>query len=429
MFTADFKPEPYWWDGIAPHPFRGSELPKQVDVLVIGSGYTGLHAALQTARGGRETLVLDAERAGWGCSTRNGGQISTSIKPSLEDLKHRYGSEMGLAMRREGPASLEWIEEFVRDEGLDCDFNVVGRFYAAHTPKHYENLAKEVAEKPVPGLETDAYMVPRSEQHRELASDLYHGGAVYPRHASLHPAKYHRGLLDKVLVAGANVVSQCRVNGLERDANGFVVQTQLGSVRARKVVIATNGYTGPLTPWHQRRVIPIGSYVIATEPIAPEVMDRLLPTNRNIVDTRKLVVYYRASPDRTRILFGGRVSISESDPVRSAPKMRQQLIRLFPELSEVRLSHSWMGFVAYTFDELMHVGEEDGLFYSMGYCGSGVGLASYLGMRVGKQVLGQKDGYTPLSEATFSTRPFYSGTPWFLAPSVLYYSIRDRMGI
>ena len=235
--------------------------------------------------------------------------------------------------------------------------------------------------------------------------------------------------LDKVLAAGAKIVSQCRVNGLERDANGFVVQTQLGSVRARKVVIATNGYTGPLTPWHQRRVIPIGSYVIATEPLAREVMDRLLPTNRNIVDTRKLVVYYRASPDRTRILFGGRVSISESDPMRSAPKMRQQLIRLFPELSEIRLSHSWMGFVAYTFDELMHVGEDDGLFYSMGYCGSGVGLASYLGMRVGKQVLGREDGYTPLSEATFSTRPFYTGKPWFLAPSVLYYSIRDRLGI
>lgn len=429
MFTADFKPEPYWWQGIEPHPITDEDLPKQVDVLVIGSGYTGLHAALQTARGGRETLVLDAERAGWGCSTRNGGQISTSIKPSLEELKHRYGPEMGYAMRREGPASLEWIEEFVREEGLDCDFNVVGRFYAAHTPKHYEKLAKEVAEKPVSGLETDAYMVPRSEQHRELASDLYHGGAVYPRHASLHPAKYHRGLLDKVLAAGAKIVSQCRVNGLERDANGFVVQTQLGSVRARKVVIATNGYTGPLTPWHQRRVISIGSYVIATEPLARDVMDRLLPTNRNIVDTRKLVVYYRASPDRTRILFGGRVSISESDPMRSAPKMRQQLIRLFPELSEIRLSHSWMGFVAYTFDELMHVGEDDGLFYSMGYCGSGVGLASYLGMRVGKQVLGREDGYTPLSEATFSSRPFYTGKPWFLAPSVLYYSIRDRMGI
>jgi len=428
MFTADFKPEPYWWEGVAPHAASDRGLPDKADVVVVGSGYTGLNAALQIARGGRDTLVLDAEQAGWGCSTRNGGQISTSIKPSLADLTKRHGPETGLAIRKEGPASLRWIGEFIREEGLQCDFDVVGRYYAAHTPNHYEKLAREVAEKPVPGLETDAYMVPRSEQHRELASDLYHGGAVFPHHASLHPAKYHRGLLDRVLSAGAEIVDHCAVDGLERVAGGFVVHTGKGRVQAKKVVIATNGYTGPLTPWQRRRVIPIGSYVIATEPLPREVMDRLVPTNRNIVDTRKVVFYYRASPDRTRIVFGGRVSISETDPTVSAGKLRAHLVKLFPELHAIKVSHSWMGFVAYTFDELMHVGEDDGLHYAMGYCGSGVGLASYLGMRVGQQVLGLQEGKTPFSDIPFPTRPFYTGRPWFLAPSVLYYSVMDRMG-
>jgi len=271
--------------------------------------------------------------------------------------------------------------------------------------------------------------VPRDKQHSELGTDAYYGGIVFPRHASIDPGKYHAGLLNVARSAGVNIISQCRVNDLQRSSGGFEVSTEKGRIRANKVIIATNGYTGPLTPWQQRRVIPIGSYVIATEEIPAETMDRLFPTNRILSDTRKLVYYYRPSPDRKRILFGGRVSLQETDPRKSGPKLLAELVRLFPELAQTRISHSWAGIVAFTFDTLMHCGEDKGLFYAMGYCGSGVGMAGYLGSRVGKAAAGVEKDLGAFSKIPFKTQPFYTGKPWFLGPSVAIYRLRDRLGI
>jgi glycine/D-amino acid oxidase-like deaminating enzyme len=221
-------------------------------------------------------------------------------------------------------------------------------------------------------------------------------------------------------------VARCPAADIARDGDGFRVATPRGAIQARNVVIATNGYTGPLTPWHRRRVIPIGSYIIATEPLAPELMARLMPRARVVSDTRKLIYYYRASPDRTRILFGGRVAYKETDPRVSAPRLHAELCNIFPELQGTRISHSWVGFVAYTFDTLPHLGCQDGLHYAMGYCGSGISLASYFGTRIGQQVLGSAEGRTGLDGLTFQTRPLYYGDPWFLAASIMYYRWRDR---
>lgn len=427
LFTPDRKLSPYWWE-TAPRPaLDASRVPETVDVAIIGSGYTGLNAALQIARGGRSTLVVDAEVAGWGCSTRNGGQISTSIKPDFDALARRHGPQLAYDILKEGQRSLEWIGELVAAEKLDCDFGVVGRFHAAHNAKQFADLAHRIANQPK-GLEVEAQLVPRAEQHAELGTDAYWGGVVYTRHAALDPARYHQGLLERVLAAGATVIARCPVTAIEKDSGGFRVITALGTTRARAVVVATNGYTGKLTPWLRRRVIPIGSYMIATEPLPAAQMARLSPKNRIVSDTRKVVFYYRASPDRRRILFGGRVSNSETDPEISGPKLHAEMVKIFPELAGTRITHSWCGFVAYTFDELAHIGNHDGLHYAMGYCGSGVGMASYMGMRLGQQVLGLKEGRTALDGLSFQTRPLYSGNPWFLAPSIHYYRWRDRQG-
>jgi glycine/D-amino acid oxidase-like deaminating enzyme len=424
IFTQDFKPAPYWWDYVPRPTLPTVDLPREVDVAIVGSGYTGLNAALQTARGGRTTLVFDAEDAGWGCSTRNGGQISVSIKPGYEELARRYGPERGYAVLKEGHQSLAWMARLVAEENIDCDFRICGRFHAAHTPAQYEALGRRIDSQPK-GLETPAVMVPRAEQRSELGTDAYYGGAVYTRHASIDPGRYHEGLLVRVMGAGATVAARTPVTGIERDGTGYRVTTARGAVKARDVVIATNGYTGTITPWLRRRVIPIGSYVIATEELPESLMAQLMPKARIVSDTRKVVYYYRPSPDRRRILFGGRVSFSETDPRVSGPKLHAELVRLFPELAGTRVSHSWCGFVAYTFDELMHAGRHDGMYYAMGYCGAGVGMASYLGMRLGQQVLGMEEGKTAFDELPFPTRPFYTGNPWFLAPSVLYYRWRD----
>ncbi len=424
----DCKLSPYWWEQVPRPRLPDRALPKTVDVAVIGAGYTGLHAALQTARGGRTTIVFDAEDAGWGCSTRNGGQISTSIKPSFEQLARRHGSQRAFEILKEGQRSLDWIADFVRSEAIDCDFGQVGRFHAAHNAAQYEALGGRIASQPK-GLEVDAFMLTRAQQRSELGSDAYWGGVVYTRHCSVNPARYHQGLLERVLSAGAQLAPNCAVTGIEKQGALFRISTPRGSVVARDVVIATNGYTGGLTPWLQRRVIPIGSYMIATEPLPEGMMDSLIPNNRIVSDTRRVVYYYRASPDRRRILFGGRVSYHETDPRVSGPKLHADMVQIFPQLRDTRVSHSWCGFVAYTFDELMHLGKRDGLHYAMGYCGAGVGTSSYFGMRLGQQVLGLPEGRTALDGLPFETRPFYTGNPWFLAPSVAYYRWRDSLPV
>ena len=326
---------------------------------------------------------------------------------------------------REGHNALDWIEQFVATEGIDCDYSRVGRFCGAHSEKQFAGLKTRIEQTPEEFIR-DSYLVDRSDQWDELGSHAYYGGMVSTRHASLDPAKYHQGLLQLAIEAGVEVVDYCKVEKIHRANGGFRVMTSKGEVAADKVVVATSGYTGNATPWHQRRIIPIGSYIIATEPIDGGLMKVLMPKNRVIVDTKKLVVYYRTSPDGQRILFGGRVSIGEIEARRSVPKMHRLMCEIFPQLQNVKVSHCWMGFVGYTFDGLPHIGEDEGLFYSMGYCGSGISLSSYLGSKVGQQVIGHRDGETALSEPNFQTRPLYSGKPWFLAPSVGYYRIRDR---
>lgn len=424
LFTTDFTTDPYWWEASPRQLLPEAPLPPRVDVLVVGSGYTGLNAALVTARGGRSTLVLERDRAGEGCSTRNGGQISTSVKPSYAELARKHGPETARAIHRDGREALRWIEAFTKEENIECGFSVCGRFHAAHSPKAFERLRRDAASQ-TPGLEVDMEIVPRDEQHREIGTDAYHGGVVLPRHAVLDPGRYHAGLLARAREAGAVIAERCAALNIERDGDGFIVTTPRGRVTARDVVVATNGYTGAATPWLRRRIIPIGSYVIATEPMPRDLMRTVIPHGRIVSDTRKVVYYYRLSPDGTRMVFGGRVSHAETDPYVSGPQLHAEMARLFPQIAGARISHSWMGFVGYTFDTLAHTGIHDGIHYAMGYCGSGVSMASYLGMRSGQKVLGLPEGRTGIENTTFQTRPLYTGKPWFLAASVRYYKWLD----
>ena len=420
------KETSFWLEGLPEFNNISSKLPQRVDVAIVGSGYTGLNAALQTIRGGRSTVVFEAGVPGQGCSTKNGGQISTSIKPSLEKLSAKFGTQNGIAIRQEGENALNWIGDLITSEKIDCNFSRVGRYHAAHTQKHYELITRD-AEKVNRSEGIEAYAVPKNEQLKELGSDVYHGGVVFPRHASVDPGKYHRGLLQRVIDAGVDVFGQCAVLDIEQTPDGFVITTQKGKVKARDVIIATNGYTSNLTPWLQKRVIPIGSYIIATDVLDPVMVNELFPTNRIASDTCKVIYYYRTSPDRKRILFGGRVSATETNPLLSGPKLLKDLYRIFPQLEGTKISHSWTGTVAYTFDEMAHTGQHNGIYYSMGYCGSGVSMASYLGMRLGQKVLGLVEGKTAFDDLPFPTRPLYNGRPWFLPAVVSWYRMQDRI--
>jgi glycine/D-amino acid oxidase-like deaminating enzyme len=373
-------------------------------------------------------VVIDAESLGFGCSSRNGGQVSPSIKDSYDALARSHGAEAAFAIRKTGFLALDYIEQFIQSEQIDCDWRRVGRFHGAYHAANYERMARSLEQQPA-GIERQGHVVPRAEQHSEIGTDLYHGGVVYPEDASVDPGKYHQGLLDCVRRAGATLVSNCPVQRIDRCLDGFLVTTPRGTVNARDVVIATNGYSGPLSPWHQRRVIPIGSYMISTDVVAPELMAELCPKSRVLSDSRRLVFYYRPSPDGRRILFGGRVALRETNPRVSGPRLHQEMCRIFPQLADVKISHSWLGFVAYTFDTLPHVGVNDGVHYAMGYCGSGVSLSSYFGMVIGQKILGGVQGDTALDKIEFQTRPLYTGVPWFLAPSVFVYRLRDKFNI
>ena len=418
----------YWQKDLSPFTDYNTTPLKSVDVLVIGSGYTGLHAALITARANRTTQVIETNSPGWGCSTRNGGQISPSIKLSLAELSIKYGAEKALAIRKEGYASLEWIGEFVKVEDIDCDFQRNGRFHAAHTPQHFKKLVQE-AEQLSKEEKFPSVVVTPAEQHNELGTNTYHGGVIFTRNGMLHPVKYHTGLLRVAHQAGVVITGNCPAENIKHKGDVFIVDTPKGEILAKKIIIATNGYTTDLVPWLKRRVIPVGTYMIATEPLHKSVMDRLFPKNRAVVDTCKIVYYYRPSPDRTRVLFGGRVTANETDPSISGPILKRDMCRIFPELESYKFTHSWTGTVAFSFDKLMHIGQHGGIHYAMGYCGSGIAMASYLGMRLGQQSLGEKIGFTAFDNLKFQTFPLYTGQPWFLPTMVRWYRWRDHRQI
>tara|TARA_B100001765_G_scaffold206768_1_gene164295 strand:+ start:195 stop:1493 length:1299 start_codon:yes stop_codon:yes gene_type:complete len=425
LFTENYKNTPYWWDRTPRPTIKEIPLPKETEVLVIGSGYTGLCTAIQTCRNGLDTVVLDAQDAGWGGSSRNGGQVSPSIKPSFQDLSRKYGEEPARELLKEGNNALKWIGDFIQEENIDCDFRRVGHYYGAHSLSQFKHLEKIINEQPE-GLQLDVNLIPKSQQHTEIGSDFYHGGIVHQNHASLDPARFHQGLLEGALTSGAQIKTHCAVNKIEKKGGIFQIHTEAGTMSAREVVVATSGYTGTVTPWHRRRVIPIGSYIISTELLAEDLVNELIPRDRVITDSRKLVVYYRASPDRKRILFGGRVSLNETDPDKCAKPLHKKLTQIFPQLAKIKVSHSWMGFVGFTFDHMPHTGDKEGVHYAMGYCGSGVCLSSYFGTKLGQRLAGLPQGNTIFTDINFQTRPFYKGNPWFLAPSILYFQLRDR---
>tara|TARA_Y100000758_G_scaffold19910_1_gene13823 strand:+ start:180 stop:1478 length:1299 start_codon:yes stop_codon:yes gene_type:complete len=425
LFAENYKNTPYWWDRTPRPTIKEIPLPKETEVLVIGSGYTGLCTAIQTCRNGLDTVVLDAQDAGWGGSSRNGGQVSPSIKPSFQELSRKYGEEPARELLKEGYNALKWIGDFIQEENIDCDFRRVGHYYGAHSLSQFKHLEKIINEQPE-GLQLDVNLIPKSQQHTEIGSDFYHGGIVHQNHASLDPARFHQGLLEGALTSGAQIKTHCAVNKIEKKGGIFQIHTEAGTMSAREVVVATSGYTGTVTPWHRRRVIPIGSYIISTELLAEDLVNELIPRDRVITDSRKLVVYYRASPDRKRILFGGRVSLNETDPDKCAKPLHKKLTQIFPQLAKIKVSHSWMGFVGFTFDHMPHTGDKEGVHYAMGYCGSGICLSSYFGTKLGQRLAGLPQGNTIFTDINFQTRPFYKGNPWFLAPSILYFQLRDR---
>jgi glycine/D-amino acid oxidase-like deaminating enzyme len=421
LFAPGFKAAPWWWEAAEP-PARSGGVPDRVGVAVVGGGYAGLSAALTLRRLGHEVAVLDAERIGWGASSRNGGMVSGGLKVASSGAGARV---IALA----AAASLPFIEETVAREGIDCDYKRVGRFAPAWTPKHYAAQARRaegLAE--ITGMPTA--MLPRERQREALGSDHYHGGMLVAATGGLHPGKYARGLASAAERAGAALVDGVRVQGIKDEAGAFRLSTDRGEVRSDAVLVATNGYSlhrgGTAMPWLARRVIPVGSYIIATEELDPALMDRLFPGRRMVSDTRRMLNYFRPSPDGRRVLWGGRASFGPTTPEAAAPVLHRQMTTVFPELARVRVTHAWTGNVAFTFDFLPHIGVQDGVHYAAGCQGSGVAMATWLGHNAALKLAGAANERFALDGLPFPTMPGYRGHPWFLPLVGGWYRFMDR---
>ncbi len=414
MTTASPKSTPYWWAAVPLTSLPSSPLPSEVDVLVIGAGYSGLGAAITLAKAGRSVLVLDRQHPGEGASTRNGGITSGNIRPSHASLVRSFGEKRALDIQAEGKEAREDLRRFITEEKIDCDYQLAGRFSGAMTEKEYEASARG-AEALARALGIESYAVPRSEQHRYIGTDFYRGGNVRMDIGGLHPAKFHAGMLRVAQAAGADVQDGTAVLSTEQSGKGFVVTTSRGAVRAGSVLSCTNGYTDASDKWLRRRLVPIRSRIVATEALPADLMARLMPPRMMYSDGRELSYYYRPSPDGTRILFGGRDGTVAGDPAWPTDHLKIELTRIFPELAQTRLSHSWFGYVAMHRDMIPRIFRKDGVVYATGYCGSGVVWARWLGMKAAQQMLGNEEaGKTAFDFRPPRCIPFFNGSPWFM---------------
>ena len=419
----------YWLDTVPKHE-AGSEkedVRERVDVLVIGAGYTGLSAARRLAKSGATVLVVEREHIGFGASSRNAGQALTGLRLDSKTLIARYGQSQARRLFESSLLALEHLEALLVAESIDCEYERTGHIQAAWKTTHFDSLRKEQAilsrtfGHPVELLSKD-------QQRREIGSDRYHGVLVDPRSGALNPAQYVSGLADAARRAGAAIATGINVERVRRAAdNAWTVTTSRGPIHARDVLVATNGYTGAATPLLQKSMVAIGSYSVATEPLAEADALRLLPNRRMAFDSKQFLYYFRLTSDH-RLLFGGRASFTqanENTTRRAATILRQGINTVFPELASTPLAYAWGGQVSIARDQRPHAGRlDDGTYFAGAYAGHGIAMATLLGDLTARRLAGEAVDH-PFMDDRCPPIPFYNGTPWFLPLVGAYYQVKD----
>jgi glycine/D-amino acid oxidase-like deaminating enzyme len=426
------KEKNYWWETAAPPLLQSRmDLPESVEVAVIGGGFTGLSAARALAKRGVQVAVLEAETAGWGASSRNGGMVLTGLKLPVPTLIRRYGKQVVQRMYAASMESIDCVEQIIREERIDCNFSRCGHLEVAVKQAHFDSYEKSVA-LIKREFNHELRIISKSELRQEIGTDIYHGGLVDEKSAGLHPARYVAGLAYAVQRAGAGLFEQTRVRSVEREANTgprrFRVLTTRGTLTAREVLLASGAYTTDATPSLRRKVIPIGSYIIATEPLPEDLARELSPRNRMIYDSKHFLYYYRLTPD-SRMLFGGRAAFfpaNENTVRQSAEILRRGMIRVYPQLREAKVEYVWGGTLDFTFDVMPHAGKIEDLYFALGYAGHGVAAATWFGRKLAGILCGEPSDI-PFDGIRFRNAPIglRSGHTWALPLAAAYYKLLD----
>ena len=405
-----------------------------VENLIIGAGYTGLSAAIELAQAQQPVAVVD-QGALWGeigpgCSSRNGGQVGFSLKPSLQQLTQWYGHAIADALIKEALAANDYLETHYASEAIGWQKN--GTFVGAHTNAHaraHIRSAQEFSDR----YEQPIKIIRATEVAEEIQSPLYRGGVVYCNEASVQPRLLHVRLLNKARSHGALIYERHRVESVTRVAGGWFevgLITPQGAVRvrAKRVLIATNGTTtaalGPVHRW----LFPVGSYQLATAELDERRARELIKHHRNVSDVRRVITYARLSPDGRRLLFGGRSAAIETSPSAALQPLRRQMLEVFPSLQKVAIDHVWLGHVGFTFREHPLVGNLEDYYYALGYCGQGVPLAIYYGHRIG-QVMANAADPPVMWNLGAQSRFYYRKKAWFLPLAIKAYQWADRLGV
>jgi len=407
------------------------ELSDFVDVAVIGGGFCGLSAARTLAKRGVKVAVFEAETFGWGASSRNGGMVLTGMKLPVPVLIKRYGREAVRKMYAASLESIDCVEKIIREENIECNFSRCGHLEVACKQAYFDGYEESVA-LIQREFNHELRIIPKKELRSEIGSDIYLGGMVDDASAGLNPARYVAGLALAAQCAGACLHHHTRVERVEaasfNGARRFRVQTSRGAITAREVILASGAYTTEATPALRKKIIPIGSYIIATEVLPDHLARELSPRNRMIYNSKHFLYYYRLTPDN-RILFGGRAAFfpeTENTVRRSAEILRRGMIGVYPQLRHAKVEFVWGGTLDFTLDVMPHAGKLDGMYFAAGFAGHGVAAATWFGAKLAGLICGDPNDI-PFDGIKFPAAPFglRSGNTWALPLAGAWYRLLD----
>ncbi|TIS52360.1 FAD-binding oxidoreductase [Mesorhizobium sp.] len=418
-----------YWHDTAPVFSGGAQGPVEghYDVAIIGGGFTGLAAARQLAKAGARVAVLEAERVGWGASGRNGGHLNNGLAHSYLSAKAELGKERAIALYRALDVSVETIEALVAEEGIDCNFRRAGKLKLASKPQHFEAIARNF-EAVHAEVDPDTALLSAADLKSEIGSP-FHGAMLSKKSAMMHMGRYVAGLATAAARHGAVIHENAAVTDRKQAGARHELTTSRGRISANNVLVATGAYTTPNFGFFRRRIISVGSFIIATRPLSDAEIAKTMPGNRTCVTSMNIGNYFRLSPDN-RLIFGGRARFSATSDQRSDAKsgqiLRASLAAIFPQLAKVEIDYCWGGLVDMTKDRFPRAGYHDGVWYAMGYSGHGAQLSTHLGMIMADAILGREDR-NPMKGLEWPAIPGYFGKPWFLPMVGLYYKALDRV--